>query len=451
MWRSAEITNAPVSEVKDEGSPSGSSVPVPQLAAPKKGLLDMPPEITKEVVSEIVTEQALALSFFDLPVELLKRVTSEIVTEEALALSGRSLRLLMHNVLALLLTNRRLYHEASERIQHIAVHGSLNLYISPADRVVGRDEELQKEEILAFWERKLQLVPWDIFRRVKIFLMPGLCIHGLRSHDLERLFEITQVIAPRFQALLGKRVQNGDCKVELTCCELDGEHASSHQDGVLRDIPLPCWQIVDLDYLLEMWAWLRRTNTEQSYAMIHLPNVVLVTRHSNQLPLKINYFSGWLGRVWNTETPPAVTGPTGITRDGFIKKNEHEISLVDAVPSDICFLLRGAKFEDTDRKGPTLIHTDTVEIAFSISAPFADARKILAEIWFWMQAMPKAPRWFRKKYIELADDLHSKAHRPGRAGMEEITGRLEYCLRQAKTLHHMGTSNLPVWENEQEA
>jgi hypothetical protein len=410
MTLDAETRNAPTSNVEDKDPKSRSSTLELQVKARKK-----------------------PLEFLDLPTELIQQIVSEVVTEGALALSSDSLKPFKHSVLSLLQTNKRLNKEASERIKRIAVQETLCLYISAADENVSCPKKLQTKEIIAFWERKLQLVPWTIFRKIKIFLMPGLRYHGFRSHHLEKMFEITSVVAPKLQALLSERVQTGDCLIELVYCEMDGNHTSHHYDATLGDIPLPCWTFVDLGYSLEIWAWLRRTSVEQPSPVIHLPNVALVARTSEQTPLKVQYFSRWLGRIWNAEISPAVTG-RAISREDFMEKNSREVRIVDATPDDLCFLLSSAKIEGTRGEDPTLIYADAEEIAFHMSPLFEEAGKTLRHIGFLMKAAPSPPIDLQAKYTRLAEDLHTKAHGPGRAGLQEITRRLQDCLQEAKRL-----------------
>ena len=68
----------------------------------------------------------------DLPAELIKQIVAEVLTEEELAMSSVEDAGLPHKVLPLLLTNKLLSQEASERIEYIAASGTVNLYISAA-------------------------------------------------------------------------------------------------------------------------------------------------------------------------------------------------------------------------------------------------------------------------------------------------------------------------------
>jgi hypothetical protein len=387
------------------------------------------------------------VNFSNLPLEITKQIMSEAVSGGPLVFSTNKSRPLPKSsgsITSLLLISKRLSQEALEKM-----YENLHLCIS------GEDLDLdmgswKNQDILAYWESKLRTIPWKSFRKIKISLIPSLYKNGTRIWNLTNLFEITQVFVPKLRLEICDEVQKGRCKVEVLCCEIDGNHISHYDNSAaVEELPLPSWTFFQLGLVLETWRWLHRKDGNPYSTFIHMPNVVLPLHATEYHPRILGSWISWLGEVWETPTSVPVNDEAVSQRD-FTSEHKRKYGFVSVSGSskDRWILVQGLQAEHSCAQNTKYKHTRDTKIENQLGPCRVKADDLLKQIRHHAVDLPAPIAQRRAKHLQLAEDLRMKAHRPG---MEEITRRLEDCLEEVETLTSLCESHSPSLGSGQEA
>jgi hypothetical protein len=396
-------------------SPTGSSIP-----------------LSKNVDSSAqLTSGKKTVSFGDLPFELVRQILSEAVADASPVFSTGKWRPSPNSrrsITSLLLICKRLSQEVSEQM-----YESLHLRINGDDLDLDTGQ-WQNQKILGYWDFKMRTTPWKSFRKVKVSLIPSLYKNGTRIWNLSNLFEISQVVAPKLQLELWDRVQAGRCKVEVVCCEIDGNHISHYNNSAtVEELPLPCWTFFQLGLVLETWGWLHWPDGHCYSTLIHMPNVILPLCGTDAQPRVLEFWIKWLSEVW--EMPKSLPmADRVVSQREFTRKQTRKYGFVSVSNSsnDRWILVEGLQVKDASSERTKFTHTKDITIENQLGAYRVKADHLLKQIRHHAVDLP-APMTYRPdKYLQLAQDLRTKAHRPG---MVDITGRLKGCLQEAETFH----------------
>jgi hypothetical protein len=268
----------------------------------------------------------------------------------------------------------------------------------------------QNQKILEYWDSKLRTTPWRSFRKIKISLTPNLYKNGTRIWDLSNLFEISQVVAPRLQLGLWDQVLGGCCKVEVVCCETDGNHISHYNNSAaVEELPLPCWTFFQLGLVVETWGWLRFPGGRHYSTLIHMPNVILLLCGTDSQPRILEFWIKWLSEVWETPTPLPIDDRV-VSQTALTHKHTRKYGFVCVSNSsdDRWILVEGLQVKDASSGHTKFTHKKDIAIENQLGAYRENADHLLKQIRNHTMDLPAPVTYHPDKYFQLAQDLRTK-------------------------------------------
>jgi hypothetical protein len=211
----------------------------------------------------------------DLPADLIKQIMLEVISEDAMALKGANRRFppskawtkKANDVISILPISEWLNQDANEALGKL----TLNMSFTGAHTM----QTWQAR----YWNTKLKTTPWRSFSKIKIRLKPNLpygSLWGREDTDPHlAVNNVSKAMAPVALTLcnaLADRVQSGHCQVQLICYKVGGSLAKDHAEASLGQMLWSCWNFSNVVFVLESWQWLKCSKEERP---IHVPNTLV--------------------------------------------------------------------------------------------------------------------------------------------------------------------------------